>query len=136
MHHIPLSPYYDKAVVDLLWFKMAKRTEKLARQLQKDLGEILDSAARQLLNGAMVTVLEVKVTPDLGLAKVYLSLFQSQNREEDLELLKEKYTVTKSQSVDMFPQTHHIENVVLLKLKWNKNEVDSDSFITNWFTNI
>ena len=35
----------------------------------------------------------------------------------DLSLLDEKYTVTKVQPVDMFPHTHHIENVVQLKLK-------------------
>ena len=35
----------------------------------------------------------------------------------DLRLLDEKYTVTKVQPVDMFPHTHHIENVVQLKLK-------------------
>src|SRR5215831_15531032 len=35
----------------------------------------------------------------------------------DLNLLKEKYRVTKIQPVDMFPHTHHIENVAQLKLK-------------------
>ena len=35
----------------------------------------------------------------------------------DLNLLGQKYTVTKIQPVDMFPHTHHIENVVQLKLK-------------------
>jgi 23S rRNA (uracil1939-C5)-methyltransferase len=35
----------------------------------------------------------------------------------DLQLLDEKYTVTKIQPVDMFPHTHHIENVVQLKLR-------------------
>jgi len=35
----------------------------------------------------------------------------------DLLLLDEKYTVTKVQPVDMFPQTHHVENVVLLLKK-------------------
>ncbi len=35
----------------------------------------------------------------------------------DLNLLDEKYIVTKVQPVDMFPHTHHIENVVQLKLK-------------------
>ncbi len=33
----------------------------------------------------------------------------------DIALLNEKYTVEKVQPVDMFPQTHHVENVVLLK---------------------
>lgn len=35
----------------------------------------------------------------------------------DLNLLDEKYCVTRVQPVDMFPHTHHIENVVQLKLK-------------------
>jgi 23S rRNA (uracil1939-C5)-methyltransferase len=35
----------------------------------------------------------------------------------DLSLLDEKYTVTKVQPVDMFPHTHHIENIVQLKRK-------------------
>lgn len=35
----------------------------------------------------------------------------------DLRLLDEKYAVTRVQPVDMFPHTHHIENVVQLKLK-------------------
>jgi 23S rRNA (uracil1939-C5)-methyltransferase len=38
----------------------------------------------------------------------------------DLQLLDEKYKVTKIQPVDMFPHTHHIENVVQLKLKNNE----------------
>jgi 23S rRNA (uracil1939-C5)-methyltransferase len=33
----------------------------------------------------------------------------------DLQLLDEKYAVTRIQPVDMFPHTHHIENIVQLK---------------------
>lgn len=47
---------------------------------------------------------------------VYVSC-NSATQARDLELLKERYTVLKSQAVDMFPQTHHVENVVLLQLK-------------------
>ncbi|MBW7467470.1 23S rRNA (uracil(1939)-C(5))-methyltransferase RlmD [Pontibacter aydingkolensis] len=35
----------------------------------------------------------------------------------DLELLSEKYDVSRVQPVDMFPQTHHVENIVLLTAK-------------------
>jgi 23S rRNA (uracil1939-C5)-methyltransferase len=35
----------------------------------------------------------------------------------DIALLDEKYRVEKVQPVDMFPQTHHVENVVLLVRK-------------------
>ena len=35
----------------------------------------------------------------------------------DLALLDEVYKVTKIQAVDMFPHTHHVENVALFELK-------------------
>jgi 23S rRNA (uracil1939-C5)-methyltransferase len=45
---------------------------------------------------------------------VYVSC-NSATQARDLELLKAHYQVVKSQAVDMFPQTHHVENVVLLQ---------------------
>ncbi|MFK5974003.1 MAG: 23S rRNA (uracil(1939)-C(5))-methyltransferase RlmD [Flavobacteriaceae bacterium] len=45
---------------------------------------------------------------------VYVSC-NSATQARDLELMKELYSVTKVQPVDMFPQTHHVENVVLLE---------------------
>jgi 23S rRNA (uracil1939-C5)-methyltransferase len=47
---------------------------------------------------------------------VYVSC-NSATQARDLSLMKEYYTIAKSQAVDMFPQTHHIENVVLLELR-------------------
>ncbi|MBN2215429.1 MAG: 23S rRNA (uracil(1939)-C(5))-methyltransferase RlmD [Bacteroidales bacterium] len=35
----------------------------------------------------------------------------------DIQLLSERYSLKKSQPVDMFPHTHHIENVVLMELR-------------------
>ena len=47
---------------------------------------------------------------------IYVSC-NSATQARDLELLKDKYDIINSQAVDMFPQTHHVENVVLLKKK-------------------
>ena len=47
---------------------------------------------------------------------VYISC-NSATQARDLALMKDNYTIEKSQAVDMFPQTHHVENVVLLKKK-------------------
>jgi len=47
---------------------------------------------------------------------VYVSC-NSATQASDAELLMEKYQITAIQPVDMFPQTHHIENVMLLELK-------------------
>jgi len=45
---------------------------------------------------------------------VYISC-NSATQARDLSLMKEAYSIEKSQAVDMFPHTHHVENVVLLK---------------------
>ena len=47
---------------------------------------------------------------------VYVSC-NSATQARDLALLDEKYRVTRVRPVDMFPQTHHVENVVLLELR-------------------
>ena len=45
---------------------------------------------------------------------VYVSC-NAATQARDLALMKEHYTIVKTQAVDMFPQTHHVENVVLLE---------------------
>ncbi len=45
---------------------------------------------------------------------VYVSC-NSATQARDLALMKEYYKIVKTQAVDMFPQTHHVENVVLLE---------------------
>lgn len=47
---------------------------------------------------------------------VYVSC-NSATQARDLALMKDQYKIVKTQAVDMFPQTHHVENVVLLELK-------------------
>ncbi len=46
---------------------------------------------------------------------VYISC-NAATQARDIDLLKNKYKVTKVQPLDMFPQTHHVENIVLLEL--------------------
>jgi 23S rRNA (uracil1939-C5)-methyltransferase len=53
----------------------------------------------------------------LGASKIVYVSCNSATQARDLALLDEHYTVTKVQAVDMFPQTHHVENVVLLEKK-------------------
>ena len=55
----------------------------------------------------------INVSPD---KIVYVSC-NSATQARDLALLKDMYQIIKVQPVDMFPQTHHVENVVLLEKK-------------------
>ncbi|MBR3501010.1 MAG: 30S ribosome-binding factor RbfA [Bacteroidales bacterium] len=65
------------------------RQQKVARELQRDLAEIIRSKGMAAFGGAMVTVSEVRVSPDLSIAKVYVSIFPSEKQEEVMKLLEE-----------------------------------------------
>ena len=67
----------------------SKRQNKVARLLQKELGEIFQIQSRSLFQGALITVTVVRISPDLSVAKVYLSLFAHKNNSELLDLIKE-----------------------------------------------
>ncbi|MEE4115118.1 MAG: 30S ribosome-binding factor RbfA [Marinilabiliaceae bacterium] len=60
------------------------RQKKVSRLLQKELAEILRKRTTILAPGRIITVTTVRVSPDLGLAKIYLSIFPSTNNEQAL----------------------------------------------------
>ena len=64
------------------------RQSKVSRLLQKDLGEIFQLESRNLFGGKMISVTTVRISPDLGLAKVYLSVFPSDGAEDTLKLIR------------------------------------------------
>lgn len=67
----------------------SKRQQKVGRQIQKDLGEIFQQDAQHLVNGSFVTITAVRVSPDLGIARAYLSFLPDKNKSFLLETIKE-----------------------------------------------
>ena len=65
------------------------RQLKVARELQKDIAEIIRSTGMAAFGGAMVSVTEVRISPDLSVAKVYVSVFPSAKSEEVMQLVNE-----------------------------------------------
>ncbi len=65
------------------------RQLKVGREIQKDLAEIIRAKGMAAFSGAMVTVSEVRVSPDLSVAKVYVSIFPSAKAESVMKLLQE-----------------------------------------------
>jgi 23S rRNA (uracil1939-C5)-methyltransferase len=58
----------------------------------------------------------VRFLLDLAAPRIVYVSCNPATQARDLQWLSEKYAVLKSQPVDMFPHTHHIENVALLEL--------------------
>ncbi len=68
------------------------RQDKVAKLIQQDLAVIFQQEARNLFGGAFITVTVVRMSPDMGLAKVYISFFTNTgtNKEELLQMVRDK----------------------------------------------
>ena len=81
---IPITsghPFYLRAMDSV-------RQNKVNSLLQHEMAEVIQGHNRELLPGGLITVTTVRVSPDLGLAKVYLSLFPVQDKQAVLEKVK------------------------------------------------
>jgi ribosome-binding factor A len=65
------------------------RQNKIARLIQKDLAEIFQLESREHFRGKMISVTTVRITKDLSIARVYLSIFPSEGAAEALKLIKQ-----------------------------------------------
>lgn len=59
----------------------SKRQQKYSKLIQKELGDIFQRESRSLIGNTMVTVTRVLMSPDLGVAKVYLSFLGGNTQE-------------------------------------------------------
>lgn len=63
------------------------RLQKIERLLQKELGDIFQKQT-QAMRGVLVSVSVVRVSPDLGIAKAYLSIFPSEKSKDLLDAIR------------------------------------------------
>ena len=73
---------------------MEKNTEstrqlKVSKEIQKHMAEIIRSKGMAAFGGALVSVSGVKVSPDLSVAKIYVSIFPSDKAEAVMNVLQE-----------------------------------------------
>lgn len=64
------------------------RQNKISRLIQKDIAEILQREGKELFRGIMISVTSVRISPDLSIARVYLSIFPSEKGTETLKEIK------------------------------------------------
>ena len=63
------------------------RQQKFSRLIQKELSDIFQRDKRGILDKAFITIADVKVSPDLGLAKIYISMMLAKDKQAILEKL-------------------------------------------------
>ena len=67
-----------------------KRQKQVAAVLEKELNDIFQRMGLTMIDGGMVSISGVKITPDLFDARIYLSFFQVKDPVTALQLIQEK----------------------------------------------
>ena len=65
------------------------RQLKVSRLIQKELGDIFLKELKTLYGSSLITVTQVRISPDLSVAKVYLSLFNTADKKVLLKSIQE-----------------------------------------------
>jgi ribosome-binding factor A len=80
------------------------RQKKIARLIQKELAEIFRRRTGELAPGKMITVTTVRVSPDISMAKVYLSIFPSTDQEKIIGTVRDNIPTIR---YDLGKQVHN-----------------------------
>ena len=84
---------------------MSIRQEKIANVIKKELGVFFQKNAASICQGAMVSVTMVRMSPDLSIAKIYLSIFGGKNNDDlmdefgDLKIKSSNCEVNKNKNI-------------------------------------
>ena len=67
------------------------RQNKICRLIQQDMGDIFLKEMKPVFGQSLITVTQVRITPDLSIARIYVSLMMigGGTKEELLELIRE-----------------------------------------------
>ncbi len=66
----------------------SKRQQKFAGVIQKDLAAIFQREGMNYLPGTLITITKVRVTPDLAMARIFLSFFNNNNPDAAIKTIK------------------------------------------------
>ncbi|MEM6523101.1 MAG: 30S ribosome-binding factor RbfA [Bacteroidota bacterium] len=66
------------------------RQQKFSRLIQRDLGSIFQKDKMGIFSNTFITVADVKMSPDLGIAKVYLSMLLVEDTKSKLESINKR----------------------------------------------
>lgn len=64
------------------------RQQKIAKQIQKDVADIFQKEGASIVQGRLVTVTAVRVSPDFGYAKIYVSIFPFEQNEATMQQIE------------------------------------------------
>lgn len=68
------------------------RQRQIAELVKRNFGQVLQSEGSYIYDDAFVTVTNVKMSSDLGLARIYCSIYNTENKQAVILQMREEYT--------------------------------------------
>ena len=90
-----------------------KRQKQIAGLLNEELNTILQRLGLSMIEGGMVSISSVKVTPDLLEARIYLSFFQVKDVKDALRKIEERHHDIKKELAAKV--RHQLRSIPVLK---------------------
>ncbi|MET0461552.1 MAG: 30S ribosome-binding factor RbfA [Chitinophagaceae bacterium] len=90
-----------------------KRQKQIAGLLNEEMNQIFQRLGLSMINGGMVSISSVKVTPDLLEARFYLSLFQVNDPEDALKKIEDRHHEIKKELSGRV--RHQLRSIPVLK---------------------
>jgi ribosome-binding factor A len=108
------------------------RQQKFSRLIQKELSDIFQRDKRGILDKAFITIADVRVSPDLGLAKIYISMMLAKNKKAILEKLNlRKKEIRRELGEKIGKQVRVIPELVFYIDEVEENAQRMDDIISN-----
>ncbi|MBA4054003.1 MAG: 30S ribosome-binding factor RbfA [Marivirga sp.] len=108
------------------------RQQKYAKLIQKELSEIFQRDKRGILENAFVTIADVRMNPDLSVAKVYISMLLAKEKEKTLEKInRHKSELRKALGDKIGKQVRIIPELIFFKDEIEENATKLDNLIKN-----
>ena len=108
------------------------RQLKFAKLIQKEISDIFQRDKRGILDNAFITVADVKVSPDLGVAKIYISMMLAKDKQATLEKIQaRKGEIRKALGDKIRKQVRVIPELIFYLDEVEENAQRMDSLINN-----
>lgn len=90
-----------------------KRQKQIAGLLNEEMNQVFQRLGLSMIDGGMVSISSVKVTPDLHEARFYISFFQVKDVEKALHKIEERHHEIKKELVTRV--RHQLRSIPVLK---------------------
>ena len=106
------------------------RQQKFSRLIQKELSDVFVRDRRGVLENAFITITEVRMSPDLSVAKIYLSMMLAKDKKAVLDkIIKRKNEIRKALGDKIAKQVRIIPELIFYIDEVEENAQKMDALI-------